>query len=275
MSSETQQRARHRRKLSRTQAIVGSLSALGLTGAAVLTTTMMSSANAAAQWPTPDGSEAVSKTIPVEGVRDGGMKRFYGSGDLAGDGQEEGGDPIFELADGATLKNVVIGKPGADGVHCKGSCTLQNVWWEDVGEDAATFRGGESATFTIKGGGAKHAEDKVLQHNGGGKLVVSNFVAEDFKSLYRSCGNCSTQYKRSVVFNGLEVTAPGGRLAGINSNYGDSAALRKVTITGDGGKEIVPCQKFKGNNSGDEPEEAGSDADGTHCNYRPSDITYK
>lgn len=115
--------------------MIGGLSALGLTGAAVFASTMMSSANAAAGWPTPTGSEAVSKTIPVEGVRDGGMKRFYGSGDLAGDGQEEGGDPIFELADGATLKNVVIGKPGADGVHCEGTCTLVNVWWEDVGMD--------------------------------------------------------------------------------------------------------------------------------------------
>ena len=31
--------------------------------------------------------------------------------------------------------------PAADGVHCKGSCTLRNVWWQDVGEDAATFKG--------------------------------------------------------------------------------------------------------------------------------------
>lgn len=55
------------------------------------------------------------------------MVRCYGSGDLTGDGQEEGQDPIFRLAAGATLKNVVIGAPGADGIHCEGNCTLQNV----------------------------------------------------------------------------------------------------------------------------------------------------
>ncbi|MEV2234943.1 pectate lyase [Streptomyces phaeochromogenes] len=271
-----ERRARHRRRAGRRRAVVGGLSAFALTGAAVVTSTMMSSsASAATTWPTANGSEAVSATIPVSGTRDGGMKRYYGSGDLAGDGQEEGQDPIFRLADGATLKNVIIGKPGADGIHCQGSCNLQNVWWEDVGEDAATFRGGNSATYTVYGGGARKAADKVFQHNGGGKLVVSKFAAQDFKTLYRSCGNCSTQYKRTSIFNTIEVTAPGSRLVGINTNYGDTAALRGITIIGDSGKKIVPCQKYIGNNTGAEPPTNGSGPDGTHCNYTTSDLTYQ
>ncbi|TPQ19946.1 pectate lyase [Streptomyces sporangiiformans] len=275
MTSGSEQSARHRRTINRKRAVLSGLAALTMTGAAVFVGTSMSSASAAASWPTPNGSEPVTKTIPVSGVKDGGMKRYYGSGDLAGDGQEEGQDPIFKLADGATLKNVVIGKPGADGIHCSGSCTLQNVWWEDVGEDAATFKGGNSATYTVSGGGARKASDKVFQHNGGGKLVVSKFAAQDFKTLYRSCGNCSTQYKRTSIFNTIEVTAPGSRLVGINQNYGDSAALRSITIIGDSSKKIVPCQKYIGNNTGKEPQTAGKDADGTHCNYKTSDITYK
>ena len=69
--------------------------------------------------------------------------------------RSEGQDALFELADGATLSNVIIGTPAADGVHCLGTCTLKNVWWQDVGEDAATFKGtSASQTMTIDGGGA-------------------------------------------------------------------------------------------------------------------------
>ncbi|MEV8308845.1 pectate lyase [Streptomyces flavidovirens] len=253
---------------------IGRVSAVALT-VGVLGITTLSPTASAATWPTPNGSQAVPKTIPVSGVTDGGLKKYYGSGELAGDGQEEGQDPIFKLADGATLKNVIIGAPGADGIHCQGSCTLQNVWWEDVGEDAATFRGGNSAVYTVTGGGAKKAADKVFQHNGGGKLNVSNFAVQDFKTLYRSCGNCSTQYKRTSAFTNIEVTYPGSRLVGINTNYGDSTTLRNITIIGDSGRKIVPCQKYIGNNTGAEPTTNGSGPDSTHCKYASSDIIYK
>ena len=50
--------------------------------------------------------------------------------------------------------------------------------WEDVGEDAATFRtsnGCNGGSFLVTGGGAKNASDKVFQFNGGGTLTVNNF----------------------------------------------------------------------------------------------------
>jgi hypothetical protein len=62
----------------------------------------------------------------------------------------------------------VIGKDQNEGVHCKGPCTIRNVWFEDVCEDAITIRQ-SSGTSTITGGGAKNADDKVVQHNGGGQ----------------------------------------------------------------------------------------------------------
>jgi len=73
-------------------------------------------------WPTAAGSpQAVSATIAVSGTYDGGMKRFVGSGPLGGTGQDEGQDPLFEVANGGTLQNVIIGSPAADGVHCRGT----------------------------------------------------------------------------------------------------------------------------------------------------------
>jgi len=41
---------------------------------------------------------------------------------------------VFVLNPGATLQNVIIGADQAEGVHCRGACTIKNVWWSDVCE---------------------------------------------------------------------------------------------------------------------------------------------
>ncbi|WP_407547896.1 pectate lyase [Streptomyces sp. Pv4-95] len=274
-SAEQRSAGRHRRSIGRRRAVLGGFAAAGLTGAAILTTTQAGTANAAADRPASGVGQPVSETIEVSGTYDGGLKRFYGSGDLGDGGQGEGQDPIFELKDGAVLKNVVIGSPAADGVHCSGSCTLQNVWWEDVGEDAASFKGTSAgATYTVTGGGARKASDKVFQFNGAGKLNISGFQVADFGKLVRSCGNCSTQYKRAISVSDVDVTAPGKSLTGINTNYGDTVTLRDIRIHGDSGKKIKPCVHYTGNDNGDEPVETGSGPDGTYCRYSASDISY-
>ncbi|MFI1417828.1 pectate lyase [Streptomyces sp. NPDC020731] len=276
MTARPEQRVSHRRRTTKRRAVIAGVSALGITGAAIVTTTMLSTAGAASSWPSDTGSKPVSKTVPVSGTYDGGMKKFYGTGALGGDGQDEGQDPVFELADGATLKNVIIGTPAADGVHCKGSCTLQNVWWLDVGEDAASFKGtSSSARYKVIGGGAKKADDKVLQFNGAGTLTVSGFRVEDFGKLVRSCGNCKKQYKRTIVLKDIDVVAPGKSLVGINTNYGDTATLSEIRIQGDSKKKIKTCTRYQGNNTGKEPKDLGSGADGTYCKFSASDITYK
>ncbi|MFD7691106.1 pectate lyase [Streptomyces sp. NPDC059781] len=276
MTARPEQPVSHRRRTTKRRALIAGVSALGITGAAIVTTSMLSTAGAASSWPSDTGSKPVSKTVPVSGTYDGGMKKFYGTGALGGDGQDEGQDPIFELADGATLKNVIIGTPAADGVHCKGSCTLQNVWWLDVGEDAASFKGtSSSAQYKVIGGGAKKADDKVLQFNGAGTLTVSGFRVEDFGKLVRSCGNCKKQYKRTIVLKDIDVVAPGKSLVGINTNYGDTATLSKIRIEGDSKKKIKTCTRYQGNNTGKEPKDLGSGADGKYCKFSSSDITYK
>nr|WP_324613288.1 pectate lyase [Streptomyces sp. SBT349] len=117
----------------------------------------------AVQWPQPAGDVVVNETIEVSGTFDGGNKRYIPGPDLGDGGQGEDQLPVFELSSGETLRNVIIGSPGADGVHCSGSCTLDRVWWENIGEDAATFRGGSGSQFLVTGGAARASDDKVLQ----------------------------------------------------------------------------------------------------------------
>jgi hypothetical protein len=116
----------------------------------------------------------------------------------------------------------------------------------------------------------------VFQHNGvGGTFVIDGFQVEDFGKLYRSCGNCkSGQGRRTVVIRNVTATYKGGTIAGINTNYGDSATFTNITIKGDSGRKIVICQKYIGNNTGAEPPKNGSGPDGTYCKYSSSDIHY-
>nr|WP_229805793.1 pectate lyase [Microbispora rosea] len=240
------------------------------------TTTPTGTPTQPAGWPSPNGSQAVTSTIRVSGTLDGGLKRYYASGNMGDGGQSESQKPIFELANGATLRNVIIGSPGADGIHCLGSCTLQNVWWEDVGEDAATLLGSSSSqVMTIDGGGARSASDKVFQHNGPGTMIIRNFQVENFGKLYRACGNCTNSYQRHVQMSNIVATSPGKALAGINTNWGDTARFSNITIKNDPNRKIVICEKYKGVPKGSEPTKIGEGADGTNCIYSSSDIRYQ
>ncbi|MFC7931797.1 pectate lyase [Streptomyces cinereoruber] len=270
----------HQRKTGRRRALIGGLSALGVTGAAVVAGTLLAPAGAeaapTAAWPQARGSAPVASTIEVSGTYDGRLKRFHGTGALGSDGQDESQKPVFVLEDGAVLKNVILGTPAADGVHCLGSCTLQNVWWENVGEDAATFKGTSAkSVYTVYGGGAKGASDKVFQFNGAGKLVVTKFQVSDFGKLVRSCGNCKKQYARTIILNDIDVTAPGKSIVGVNANYGDTAALRNIRIHGDAKKKIEPCTRFTGNSTGKEPKAIGTGPDGTTCRYSAGDLSHR
>lgn len=97
--------------------------------------------------PASKGSVTYPKPQPVSGSFDGGMKT-YGRG-VKCTGQVEGGDSdaVFILENGATLKNAIIGADQIEGIHCKGSCTIENVWWTKVCEDALTLKGDGNANI--------------------------------------------------------------------------------------------------------------------------------
>ncbi len=233
------------------------------------------SAASAPTWPTATATVTVSATQKISGTFDGGMKRYVGSGPLGSGSQSESQPAMFQLADGATLSNVILGNPAADGVHCLGTCTLKNVWWEDVGEDAATMEASSKGAMTIDGGGARSASDKIFQHNGSGTMTIRNFYAEDFGKLYRACGNCTGAYQgqRHVVIQNIVVTKVNTAIAGINSNYGDTADMSGLTILGDTSHKTTICVRYQGNSTGAEPTKLGS-GPGSGCNYDPHAISW-
>ncbi|CAE6351195.1 unnamed protein product [Rhizoctonia solani] len=205
---------------------------------------------ASCTFPSPPKTSSLKAPITVTGTFDGGNVRFdRGSG--ACKEQTEGGDSdaVFLLQSGATLQNVVIGANQAEGVHCLGPCNIYNVWFEDVCEDAITIKQ-SSGQSNIIGGGAKSAS--LFQHvvNGGGTVKIDSYCAQTFGKLYRSCGNCKTQYKRTVLISQI-IGSSGSVLAGINSNYGDVAQFDTSSLKLTSVKSV--CDTYQGNSSGAEP----------------------
>ncbi len=220
-------------------------------------------------WPSSAGSVSVSGTINVTGTYDGGMKTFCCIGDGS---QDEDQDPMFSIANGGTLQNVIIGSPAGDGVHCEGTCTIKNVWWNDIGEDAATFKGTGGGTSYVIGGGAKSGSDKTFQHNGNGTVSISGFYLSGSGKLYRACGNCTTSYQRNVKIDNVLLNDI-DMVAGINTNWGDTATITRVTLTNS--SSAVVCGQYKGVAKGSEPTYLGEGWNNANCKVTQSDITYK
>ncbi|KAI8304839.1 hypothetical protein K4K61_005857 [Colletotrichum sp. SAR11_59] len=167
--------------------------------------------------PAPTENRQISAPIYVKSgeVFDGGWAK-YDRNPTSCREQEEGGesDTAFVLEKGATLRNVIIGKTAGE---------------EDQAGDE---------TWII-GGGAYHASDKIIQHNGCGKVNIINFYAEDYGKVYRSCGTCQ-QCAREVYVEG--VTAyNGGEVVGITKANGDKATLVNVCTDAK-----TPCQNYSG-----------------------------
>ena len=240
-------------------------------------------------WPTYTAKVIyVSNTIKVASKEtyDGLGKPYAATSALGDGGQGENQLPIFEVENDGTLQNVIIDIDGADGIHCMGSCTLKNVWWLKSGEDCATLKASKSnsnPTMHIIGGGVRDAKDKVFQHNGPGTISISGgFQAENFGKLYRSCGNCKTQYHRNVIIDGIKVANPDKAIVAINGRYsnvnyvdqsGDNASIRNV-IAFDTKPDQV-CEKFTANDKSEEPGDPyASGSDGKNCIYSTSDVIF-
>lgn len=219
--------------------------------------------------PASSGYVALPTATVISGSFDGKMYKYDRKGSSgACQGQTETGeaDAVFILESGAKISNVIIGKDQAEGIHCRGPCTVTNVWWEDVCEDAITIKQtGSGDVSTISGGGAFGAEDKIVQHNGAGTVKISNFYAENFRKLYRSCGNCSTSYKRSVVIDNVCLKT-GSSGVGINTNFGDKATLTNIYTNGKPSDANVCCT-YTGTTPGNEPTKIGCGDSYSACSY--------
>jgi len=196
---------------------------------------------------------------------------FVGNSSTMPGDQTEDQLPVFKLNNGATLKNVVIGDGslgtgtnlaagGGDGVHCYGVCNITNVYWADIGEDAATLKylSGVTGKLTISGGAAFKGKDKTFQNNSNGSIVITDFYANNIGKLYRSCGNCSKQYARKLTITSVTLGTVNSAVAGVNSSFDsttgiqgqyDVATFTDLSYTGSKKK----CATYVGNASGAEP----------------------
>ncbi|KAK1454521.1 polysaccharide lyase family 3 [Colletotrichum melonis] len=179
--------------------------------------------------PASKGSVTYRSAKRIRGVFDGGLKT-YGRG-IRCNNLREGGDvdAVFLLEDGATLKNALIGADQNEGVHCLRSCTIENVWWTAVCEDALTMKG--NGNGRVVGGGARGARDKVIQHDGLGIVSITGFTVLDFGKLYRACGNCPVSGRRDVFVSNVRAFN-GEVLVGVNTNMGDTATIQGTCTAG-------------------------------------------
>ncbi|XXZ11045.1 pectate lyase [Sorangium sp. So ce315] len=146
----------------------------------------------------------VNATIVVRSGQtyDGGGRRFI-AGSALGDGsQSESQKPVFKLENGAVLRNVVLGAPAADGIHTYGNVTLENIVWEDIGEDALTIK--QSGTVVLNGGSAVNGDDKVFQINAPSTFRVSNFRASNAGKFIRQNGG--TTFKVDVFIDRCDIS---------------------------------------------------------------------
>jgi hypothetical protein len=143
------------------------------------------------------GIVTVDKTIKVGAgeVYDGKGQTFTASDALGNGDQSENQKPLFELAEGATLKNVNMGENEADGIHVNAKNAqevhIDNLHVQNVGEDLITVKGEAGAKVTnlnITNSSAKGADDKIIQLNANTHLKVDGFKADDFGTMVRTNG---------------------------------------------------------------------------------------
>ncbi|ETL45721.1 hypothetical protein F441_04382 [Phytophthora nicotianae CJ01A1] len=239
-------------------------------------------------WPLSQGNVSFSEVYVVKSgeVFDGGMKT-YDRSDITCLGQTESNgtsNAVFEVEPGATLKNVIIGTNQMEGVHCEMSdCTIENVWWEDVCEDALSIKGGNASSVSrVIGGGARYADDKVIQHNGYGTVVVEGFFAQDFGKLYRSCGNCKSNPRQRFlnmtnILADLEIIQaqrvdPNVSIVMMNENFGDQAVLRNIYVKPSAENYTECASSFGVNKSGARPVILSNGPKNPVCQYSNDDV---
>ncbi|SDW08978.1 Pectate lyase [Pseudomonas syringae] len=174
----------------------------------------------------------VKDTIKVGAgeVFDGHGATYTADPSLGNSDQKEDQKPMFELAEGAVLKNVNLGENEVDGIHVvaknSDAVTIDNVHAQNVGEDLITVKGEGGAKVTnlnITNSSANGADDKVVQLNADTHLKIDGFKATDFGTMVRTNGGKQFD-DMSIELNGIDASH--GKFALVKS---DSEDLKLAT----------------------------------------------
>ncbi|AMG56654.1 pectate lyase [Pantoea vagans] len=169
----------------------------------------------------------VHDTIVVKAgqIFDGKGQTFTAGNELGDGGQSESQKPLFKLEDGASLKNVVIGNNGADGIHLYGDAKIDNLHVTNVGEDAITVKPnkeGKKSNVEISNSTFQNASDKILQLNADTDLTVNNVKAKDFGTFVRTNGGRQGDWDLNLS----HISAQNGKFSFVKS---DSEGLKVNT----------------------------------------------
>jgi pectate lyase C len=151
-------------------------------------------------------------TIKASGMGDGG--------------QGESQKPFFRLNADSWLKNVKLAAPGVDGCHFYGNGTMNEVTWQDIGEDAHTEK--TAGNCWVSGGAAYNGADKDGQCNAAGWLThYYHYVSVCLKNIRQNGG---TTYKCQFYFDHNTANKTGeaiGRTDSSTTTFGN----RSMTVT--------------------------------------------
>ncbi|WGL16569.1 pectate lyase [Microbulbifer bruguierae] len=199
-------------------------------------------------------------------------------------GDSESQPPVITL-NNASIRNVKLAaNGGSDGIHCTGgNCTMADVVWNDICEDAATNKS-EGGTMTIVGGSAYNSTggyggkpDKIFQHNSKNSttIISGGFTATGTHGkLWRSCGNCSNNGgPRNALIYDVNINASIGSIAGVNRNFGDRATIRDLRILNYSSGNPPVCEEYQGVQSGSSSTKYGAYWNTSNCDVSTSDVT--
>ncbi|MCX8964078.1 type III secretion protein HrpW [Erwinia psidii] len=161
----------------------------------------------------------VHDTIVVKAgeVFDGKGQTFTAGSELGDGSQSESQKPLFKLEDGASLKNVVIGNNGADGIHLYGDAKIDNLHVTNVGEDAITVKAnkeGKKSNVEISNSTFQNASDKIIQLNADTNLSVNNVKAKDFGTFVRTNGGQQGNWDLNLS----HISAENGKFSFVKSD---------------------------------------------------------
>lgn len=204
---------------------------------------------------------------------------------LACDADSESQPPVLTLIN-ASVKNLRIAADGgSDGIHCTGgNCTLENVVWEDICEDAATHKS-NGGTLTIIGGSAFNSAvgpggkpDKVFQHNSRNSttVITGGFTLKgQHGKLWRSCGDCKDNGgPRNLVIDDVVIEGEvSAGVAGANQNYGDRVKIRNLRVKNYSPGHPSICDEYLGVSKGQGSSRKLGEFFGTQaCDVKVTDV---